>query len=148
MNKEKYIKKLQSILVSKDYSRLEAVCLEMAPKYEESFLYYFLGVAQFKMNMLYAAEYNLKKSIFLNKDIVAPYVILSKVFIELNNFTLAEEVLLKAMDIDQENIEIHFNYISILKVQNKKKKSLLAMNKAIKIFPKSKELIKLKNDIK
>lgn len=147
MNKEKYIEKLNKIFVSKDYTKLEIICLEMIPKYNESFLYYYLGKAQFKMNMLSSSEYNLKKSIFMNPNFFDSYNILADIYIILKEPNLAIDNLSKSIEVDPNNINIHIKYITILINQKNKDKSIKALNNAINLFPNSKELKEFKNNI-
>ena len=97
--------------------------------------------------MLSSAEYNLKKSIFLFPKFIHSYSVLSDLYMILKEPDLAINILCKCIELDSNNINIHIKYIKILINQKNKNKSSEAIRIAMNIFPDSKDLEELEDNI-
>ena len=114
MNIEKNINNLQKLADKKNFSEIEDLCLKMIIKYEQSFLYYFLGMAQVNLNKIDSGVYFLKKSIFLNPNVAQAYNLLGKVYKNLGMNDLSKENFLKCIDLGLINEGIYTDYIEVL----------------------------------
>jgi len=144
LKKEHYIEQLQKLYNEEKYFELEKLCLKLVTTYEESFIYFFLGQAQINLNLTNIGEYHLKKAIFLNPNSVISFNALGDLYLTFQKLEMAKKMFLSSLKIDSNNIKIHLIYIKILLSLNEKKSSLKAIDEALKYFPKSKELKKLK----
>ena len=148
MNIEKYINEFEDLIKTNNFNRLESLCLRMAPIYEESFLYYYIGLAQVNMGLIDSGSYFLRKSIFLNPNAVGGYNILGDLYLRLNKFDLAENLLSKSIELSAKNLSIHILYVKTLIKIGDNSKCLKAINYGLTHFENSKELTELKELLK
>jgi tetratricopeptide (TPR) repeat protein len=144
LNIEKNINNLQKLADKKNFSEIEDLCLKMIIKYEQSFLYYFLGMAQVNLNKIDSGVYFLKKSIFLNPNVAQAYNLLGKVYKNLGMNDLSKENFLKCIDLGLINEGIYTDYIEVLILLDRKDECKQVIEDALIKLPNSKEIKNIK----
>ena len=144
MNLENNISNLQKLADEKKFSEIEDFCLEMIKKYEQSFLYYFLGMAQVNLSRIDSGVYFLRKSIFLNPDLSYAYSLLGKVYKNLGMNDLSRENFLKCIELGFINEAVYIDYIEILILLDRKDEYQKTIEDALIQLPNSKEINNLK----
>ena len=144
MNIEKNINNLQKLADKKNFSEIEDLCLKMIIKYEQSFLYYFLGMAQVNLNKIDSGVYFLKKSIFLNPNVTQAYSLLGKVYKNLGMNDLSRDNFLKCNELGLINEGMYTDYIEVLILLGRKDECKQVIEDALIRLPNSKEIKNIK----
>lgn len=147
MKKIDYLNNIESLIKKENFKDAEILCLEILPKYEDTLIYYFLGICQKKLKKIDLAIYNLKKSIFLDHGLLVTDArnILGNIYIEKREFNLAEDIFRKLVSINDKYEEYQIGLINTLILQKKSNQVMEELDKALEKFPKSKKLKKLKD---
>tara|TARA_B100001142_G_C13837393_1_gene462947 strand:+ start:88 stop:534 length:447 start_codon:yes stop_codon:yes gene_type:complete len=146
LNLEKNIENLQKLADEKKFSEVEDLCLGMIKIYEQSFIYYFLGMAQVNLSKIDSGVYFLRKSIFLSPNVPQTYRLLGKVYKGLGINDLSEENFSRCIELGFINEGIYNDYIEVLILLDRKDEYRKIINEALIQFPNSKIIKNLKEN--
>ena len=146
MNLEKNIENLQKLADEKKFSEVEDLCLGMIKIYEQSFIYYFLGMAQVNLSKIDSCVYFIRKSIFLSPNVPQAYRLLGKVYKGLGINDLSEENFSKCVELGFIKEDIYNDYIEVLILLDRKDEYRKIINEALNKFPNSKKIKNLKEN--
>ena len=146
MKKIEYLKKIEKLILTKDFQGAEILALEVLPKYEDALIYYFLGICQIELKKTELSIYHLKKSIFLDDKllILNARFVLGNIYIAIKKFDLAENVLRELIAINDKEEKYLLSFINTLIHQNRSQELKSELGRALDKFPNSKDLNKLK----
>ena len=144
MNIEKHINNLQGLIDEMKFSEVEVICLDLLKFHEDSFIYYFLGMAQINLNKFETGVYYLKKSIFLNPQVSQTHLILAKLYKKFNMLELSKESFSSLMVLKNPQLANYIDYLEVLKLIKDEDEFSIVLNNALRDFPKSEVLLNLK----
>lgn len=144
MNTEKHINNLQGLTDEMKFSEVEIICLDLLKFHEDSFIYYFLGMAQINLNKFETGVYFLKKSIFLNPKVPQTHLILTKLYKKFNMLELAKKSFSNLIALKNPQLTDYIDYLELLKLIKDKDEFSIVINNALRDFPKSEVLLNLK----
>ncbi len=151
MKRKDYLIEVNKLIEQEKYKDTEALLFKIIKSYEDPLLYYYLGLAQVKLNKVQLGVDNLWRSISLDIDSTYkhPRNLLAELYIKENELSLAEKFLRESIVIDK-NINTYITLIEVL-ISLEKKEEAKKFIESIKIeFPKnldSKKLTSLEKKI-
>lgn len=119
--KKDYLIEINKLIDQEKYKDIETLVFKIIRNYEDSLLYYYLGLAQIMLNKEELGVDNLWRSISLDIDLNLKYPrnLLANIYIKRNDYSLAEKFLKESIQIDK-YLSTYLTLIDVLIILEKK----------------------------